>query len=85
MLIDLMDKDSQVQSIIQPQDSGIQIRIGSENNHFAMENCSVITTSFSLGEEQGAIAIIGPTRMDYQRVITLLDLMGSGLTQAFKK
>lgn len=85
MLIDLMEKDSQVQSIIQPQDSGVQIRIGSENNHFAMENCSVITTSFNLGEEQGAIAIIGPTRMDYQRVVALLDFMGRGLTQAFKK
>ena len=85
MLIDLMEKESQVQSLIQPNRKGIQIRIGSENNHFAMENCSVITTSFSLGEEQGAIAIIGPTRMDYQRVVALLELMGNGLSQAFKK
>ena len=85
MLIDLMEKENQVHSIIQPKDQGIQIRIGSENNHFAMENCSVITTSFSLGEEQGAIAIIGPTRMDYQRVVALLDLMGRGLSDAFKK
>ena len=85
MLFDLMEKESQVQSLIQPNRKGIQIRIGSENNHFAMENCSVITTSFSLGEEQGAIAIIGPTRMDYQRVVALLELMGNGLSQAFKK
>ena len=85
MLIDLMEKDSQVQSLVQPNQKGIQIRIGSENNHFAMENCSVITTSFSLGEELGAIAIIGPTRMDYQRVVALLELMGNGLSQAFKK
>mgnify|MGYP003407803373 FL=1 len=85
MLIDLMEKDSQVQSLIQPNQNGIQIRIGSENNHFAMENCSVITKSFSLGEDLGAIAIIGPTRMDYQRVVALLELMGNGLSQAFKK
>ena len=31
---------------------GIQIRIGSENNHFAMEDCSVITATYSVGEEQ---------------------------------
>lgn len=85
MLIDLMEKESQVLPLIQPNKKGIEIRIGSENNHFAMENCSVITTSFSLGEQQGAIAIIGPTRMDYQRVVALLELMGSGLSNAFKK
>ncbi len=90
MLMDLMDKESQVQSLFNPQDVrinndlGIQIRIGSENNHLAMENCSVITASFLVGEEQqGAIAIIGPTRMDYRRVVTLLDVMRTGLSQAF--
>lgn len=90
MLMDLMDKESQVQSLFNPQDYritndlGIQIRIGSENNHLAMENCSVITASFLVGEEQqGAIAIIGPTRMDYRRVVTLLDAMRTGLSQAF--
>ncbi|MER2125779.1 heat-inducible transcriptional repressor HrcA [Solibacillus sp. FSL H8-0523] len=90
MLMDLMDKEGQVQSLFNPQDYrinndlGIQIRIGSENNHLAMENCSVITASFLVGEEQqGAIAIIGPTRMDYRRVVTLLDAMRTGLSQAF--
>ena len=86
MLMELIDKESQVQSLFKPQQPGIEIRIGSENNHLAMENCSVITASFTLGEEQqGAIAIIGPTRMDYQRVVTLLDFMQRGLNEAFKK
>ena len=84
MLMDLIDKESQVQSLFNQQDHGIQIRIGSENNHLAMENCSVITASFLVGEEQeGAIAIIGPTRMDYRRVVTLLDIMTNSLSQAF--
>ena len=52
--------------------------------HIAMENCSVITASFLVGEEQqGAIAIIGPTRMDYRRVVTLLDVMTNSLSRAF--
>lgn len=86
MLMDLMEKDGQVQSIFTPEQSGIQIRIGSENNHLAMENCSVITASFLLGkEQQGSIAIIGPTRMDYQRVVTLLEVMSQGLSRVFMK
>lgn len=81
-LMELMDKESQVISLFQPSNSGIHIRIGSENNHLAMDDLSVITTSYSVGKDQeGSIAIIGPTRMDYQRVITLLDVMRNGLSR----
>ncbi|WP_332646981.1 heat-inducible transcriptional repressor HrcA [Lysinibacillus sp. 54212] len=86
MLMELMEKESQLQSLFKPNNTGIQIRIGSENNHLAMENCSVITASFLVGEEQhGSIAIIGPTRMDYQRVVTILDIMSRGLTNALSQ
>lgn len=86
MLMDLMDRTSQVQSLFQPNEAGIHIRIGSENNHLAMENCSVIAATFSVGSEQhGSIAIIGPTRMDYRRVVALLDVMRSDLTRAFSR
>ena len=82
MLMDLMEAESQITPLLKTDNNGIEIRIGSENNHFAMENCSVITTSFQVGDELGSIAIIGPTRMDYQRVVTLIDFMRSGLTYA---
>lgn len=81
-LLDLMEKKSQVISLFQPVKQGITIRIGSENNHIAVENCSVITASYTAGEDQiGAIAIIGPTRMDYKRVVTLLDFARRGLSK----
>ena len=84
MLMDLIEKESQVQALFNQSDQEIQIRIGSENNHLAMDNCSVITASFLVGkEQQGAIAIIGPTRMDYKRVVTLLDVMRRSLSRAF--
>jgi len=86
MLLELMDKESQVQSLFQPNEAGIHIRIGSENNHLAMEDCSVIAATFSIGFEQhGSIAIIGPKRMDYRRVVSLLDIMRSDLTRAFSR
>lgn len=86
MILDLMETTSQVQSLFHPNESGINIRIGSENKQLEMENCSVITTTYSIGDDQqGAIAIIGPTRMDYKRVVALLDVMRLDLTQAFMK
>jgi len=86
MLLELMDTTSQVQSLFQQNEAGIHIRIGSENNHLAMEDCSVIAATFSVGFEQhGSIAIIGPKRMDYRRVVALLDIMRSDLTRAFSR
>ena len=81
-----MDHVNQIPGIFPLDKMGIQIRIGSENNHLAMENCSVITATYSIGEEQtGSIAIIGPTRMDYKRVVSLLDIMSGDLSKELSK
>ena len=65
---------------------GINISIGSENNQFGMNNCSIITASYDIGEEQsGSIAIIGPTRMDYKRVVSLLDVMSGDLSRELSR
>lgn len=82
-LMEMMEKESQVISLFQHEDAGIHIRIGSENNHLVMDDLSVITASYSIGNDQeGSIAIIGPKRMDYQRVVSLIDVMRSGLSGA---
>lgn len=60
--------------------SGIQVRIGTENDHEAFANCSLITASYAVeGEAIGTIGILGPTRMDYGRVMVLLDLLSKDL------
>lgn len=85
-LMELMDEKSQVISLFNPSGNEIEIRIGSENNHLQIEDCSVITATYSIGEaQQGSIAIIGPTRMDYQRAVALVDIMRSALSQALSK
>jgi heat-inducible transcriptional repressor len=79
---ELMDKGAPAMTFFQEGMTGIHVRIGSENNHNAMEDCSVITATYSAGDNMtGSIAIIGPKRMDYARVITMLDLMSSDLSR----
>lgn len=81
-LITIMDQANQISTLFSPNQAGIHIRIGSENTLLEMEDCSVITASYTIGEEQmGSIAIIGPTRMDYRRVVTLLDVMSGDLSR----
>lgn len=65
---------------------GIQVYIGDENSDDSMKDCSVVTASYDLGEGlQGTIGIIGPKRMDYERVMENLKTMKASLNEAFKK
>ena len=51
--------------------NGINIYIGSENNFD--DDVTVIKTKYQVNGEEGTIALIGPKRMEYDRVITLLN------------
>ncbi|MBL6941584.1 MAG: heat-inducible transcriptional repressor HrcA [Rhodospirillales bacterium] len=54
---------------------GVQIFIGSDNQLFGMSGCSMIVGSYRDGREQvvGAIGVVGPTRMNYARIIPMVD------------
>lgn len=54
------------------QDGFVTIKIGSDEN--APEGCSVVTTRVALGQNiAGSIGVIGPVRMNYKRVLSVLD------------
>ena len=53
-------------------DGSVTVKIGAEEN--APEGCAVVTTRVSLGENvSGSIGVIGPVRMDYRKVLSVLD------------
>lgn len=59
------------------ENTGIQVYIGDETPVSSMKDCSVVTATYDLGEGmKGTIGIIGPKRMDYEKVVgTLQNLM----------
>jgi heat-inducible transcriptional repressor len=66
--------------------SGVKIFIGEESGYRALDQCSLVTASYALnGEAVGVLGVIGPTRMEYERVIPLVDitakLLGTALNQ----
>lgn len=64
----------------------IQVYIGDEVPVESMKDCSVVTATYELGEGvQGKIGIIGPKRMDYQKVVDTLKNTMSQLDDIFKK
>ncbi|MGQ0662719.1 MAG: heat-inducible transcriptional repressor HrcA [Pseudomonadota bacterium] len=54
---------------------GVQIFIGSETPLFGMAGCSMILASYANSQEQiiGAIGVIGPTRLNYARIVPMVD------------
>ena len=63
--------DKDIVKSIEEKDNGINIYIGSENNFD--DDVTVIKTKYSYNGEEGTIALIGPKRMEYDRVLTLLN------------
>lgn len=85
-LLNMIEREEGIHELIQNNSTDINIKIGRENNNTAMENCSLITASYSIGSEQlGTIAILGPTRMEYSRVISLLQFLTNDLTAVLTK
>lgn len=63
--------DKNIVNSIKEEDSGINIYIGSENTFD--EDVTIIKTKYKVDDGEGTIALIGPKRMEYDRVISLLD------------
>ncbi len=55
--------------------AGVQIFIGAENELFGLAGCSMVIAPYSNSQQQivGAIGVIGPTRIDYARIIPMVD------------
>lgn len=62
---------------------GVQLFIGEESGYEVLDDCSIVTSPYeSEGQILGVLGVIGPTRMDYERVIPIVDLTAKMLGSA---
>ena len=67
-------------------ETGIQVYIGNESPIQTMKDCSVVTATYELSEGvKGTVGIIGPKRMDYERVMDSLKELKTQLDGIFRK
>lgn len=65
---------------------GIKVSIGSELDNESVRDCSLVTATYSIGDKEiGKIGIIGPTRMEYARVVAIMGFMADQITCLIKK
>jgi heat-inducible transcriptional repressor len=77
-LLQLLDSSNRAQ--------GVQIFIGGESGVATLDECSVVTASYTVeGEVVGTVGVIGPTRMAYERVIPIVDITARLLSSALGK
>ena len=64
----------------------IQVYIGQENAIRTMKDCSIVTANYDLGNGmKGMIGIVGPKRMDYEKVMDNLKTLKSQMDSIFNK
>ena len=85
-IFNIMEQERDLYELVSKTPEGINVKIGTENNNLALENCSIISATYSVGDENlGTIAILGPTRMNYARVMSLLSFFTNDLSNVLTK
>ena len=84
-LFDLFEQKTSLMQLLDlsQQAEGVQIFIGSESEVVPLDECSVVTAPYQVnGEIVGTLAVVGPTRMAYERVVPIVDITAKLLSNA---
>ncbi|SDI94380.1 heat-inducible transcriptional repressor HrcA [Salimicrobium halophilum] len=85
-IMSMIEDERDIAKLLKTNDRGIQTMIGHENPFNALQNCSIITANYYLGNQQvGTVALLGPTRMEYNRVVALVEELSKHMTKTFKE
>ena len=83
-LMDLLDKRSIIKLI--GNSDGLQLRFGTEASMFPVDNLSMVSVPFhTKGELKGQIALLGPSRMAYSKVIPLLEYIAANMAKLYNE
>lgn len=73
-------EEKEIMKLVDFNNTGITVKIGHDNTIKAMEDCTLITVPYEVGDGlKGAIAVIGPKRMEYSKVIPLLEYIAKNM------
>ncbi|WP_419027954.1 heat-inducible transcriptional repressor HrcA [Phascolarctobacterium faecium] len=76
-LLGILEEEKVLKDLLQGgEDSGIKVTIGSENKFTGIQDCSMVQATYRLnGQIVGTMAVLGPTRMEYGKVISVMDYL----------
>ena len=86
-LLGVLEEEKVVRDLLMADtDSGLKVTIGRENKFTGIQDCSMVQATYRLnGRIVGTMAVLGPTRMEYGKVITVMDYLHKYLKTIFKQ
>jgi heat-inducible transcriptional repressor len=81
-----MEEEERLCRLLSSPYPGIRISIGEENPEEAAHECSIITANYEIGGRVvGTIGVLGPTRMDYAHVVSVVEFIAQSLSEFLSK
>lgn len=86
-ILTFLEQDAALRRIFGTTSSkGLTIKIGQENKEECIDKCSVLTISYSVeGKLMGKVGLLGPTRMQYSRAVSVLQCVADSLSRVLQK
>ncbi|QDR80953.1 heat-inducible transcriptional repressor HrcA [Sporomusa termitida] len=86
-LLTMFEEDTLLSDILHmPNSDGVIVTIGQENKYTGIHDCSVVQATYRIdGQVVGTVAVLGPTRMEYGKTMSVLKFMQRHLGEILKK
>lgn len=85
MFLEMMNQKDHITEVLVNRDNGMVITIGDENADQRMNECSLITADYHInGKLVGKLGVIGPTRMNYAEITSVIKYMTDNISKAFR-
>ena len=84
-MIEEKDKLLEVISASEGSDGGVHVYIGKEDDNDIMAGTTLIYKNVKVGASQVAVGVIGPKRMNYSKVIGMINKLATGMDMMFKE
>ncbi|WP_163653043.1 heat-inducible transcriptional repressor HrcA [Listeria sp. PSOL-1] len=80
-LFRLMEEEESLHELFRAMPDGLQVKIGQELNNTLLNDLSIVSATYQIAENRvGGIILLGPTRMEYSRMLGLVDVFSRDLT-----
>ncbi len=84
MFMEMVNKKENITKTLEEREDGIIITIGDENCNDEMQNCSLITATYHIdGRLVGKLGVIGPTRMEYGEITSVIKYLTDNISQTY--
>jgi heat-inducible transcriptional repressor len=85
VFLEMVNKKKHFTDVLMNRENGVIITIGNENTEDILRDCSLITATYRInGKMVGKLGVIGPTRMKYDEVTSIIEYITDNINQTFK-